>query len=357
MSAAIFPFALGFEPETVHAPPARTEPGFDGMLAIAVSDFLSLGTEPLQAKPVKRGKKGGDASPGNGVGNGVTANTAQGFADDFGAAAALPAAGQSAAPGGDRPHQRSGDGTQVLLDAALGFHAAEPARESPADDEPSGDDESLPELALDDEPRDSFELSDGDALAVQLDRMGIDVEVRGLAVPHEPVRFSDAPSTGEPAAMDTGGPGPEIVDSAAAMDLRALEVRDGVTVRVNDAGQAWEIDVVRRDNTLDLAIRANAPVREIIAAEQDSIRAAVAREGYQLGSLDIADRPVETAQAVKAPEASQSLDNTSSQMTHENPNPQARREELPPWPAPRPGRSLRTADAEPTRQGRLDRDA
>ncbi len=353
MSPPIFPFALGFEAEPPPTPSARTEQGFDGLLAIAVSDFLSLGTEPPQAKPVKRGKKGDDATQGDG---GRTApNSAPGFIDDF-AAAPSPAAPCSPASGG-RGGSRPDDGSHVLLDAALGFHAAGPSREASAKEGPTEDDESLPELPLDDEPRDSFELSDNDALAVQLDRMGIDVEVRGLAVPHEPVRFSDAPSTSEPATMDIGAPAPEIVDSAAAMDLRALEVRDGVTVRVNDQGQAWEIDVVRRDNTLDLAIRADAPVREIISAEQDSIRAAVAREGYQLGSLDIADRPVETAQAVKAPEASQSLDNTSGHMSHENPNSQARREELPPWPAPRPSRSLNAAKDEPTRQGRLDRDA
>ncbi len=339
MSASVVSLAFGLEAEPAQAPPARTEAGFDGMLALAASEYLSLGTEPTALKPVKRGKKGESPAPGAREPAEVS-----GFA-------LVPSAGASGPPSLPAGAEEA---TRVLLDAALGFHQPEAPPESSAGDGADEEPESFPELSLDDEPRD---LSDGDALAVQLDRMGIDVEVRGLAVPQEPHRFSDAPVSSATSPLDVDGPAPEIIDHAAAMDLRALEVRDGVTVRVNDAGQAWEIDVVRHDNTLDLAIRADAPVREIIAAEQQSIRAAVAREGYQLGSLDIAERSVETAQAVKATAASQSLDNTSSQMSHENPNPQARREELPPWPAPRPGRHLRATAAEPTRQGRLDRDA
>ncbi|MBM4365996.1 MAG: hypothetical protein FJ102_07250 [Deltaproteobacteria bacterium] len=338
MSAPIL--ALALEAEPAPAPAPRAEQGFDGLLAMAVSDFFSLGAEP-QLKPVKRGKKAETTGAGEGTG------------------AQLVGVDPSSGPRTASPPARGEGESGVFLDAALGFHSREvPAQPPAADDDPTeapgaGDDrggESQPHPRRDDEPR---EVTDHDALAAHLDRMGIDIEVRGLAVPREPFRFSDAPvaATGAPVELEA----PEIVDTAAAMDLRALEVRDGVTVRVNESGQAWEIDVVRHDNTLDLAVRADAQVREIIAAEQDSIRAAVAREGYQLGSLDIAERPVETAQAVKAAEASQSLDNTSSHMSHENSNPQARREELPPWPAPRPGR--RAATAEPTRHGRLDRDA
>ncbi|MBM4390362.1 MAG: hypothetical protein FJ090_04500 [Deltaproteobacteria bacterium] len=339
MSAPILAVAL--EPEPAQAPAARAEPGFDGLLAMAVSDFFSLGTEP-HAKPVRRGKKGEAAGAGEGT------------------SAQLVGVDPSSGPLIASPPGHGGGDTGVVVDAALGFYAREapdvplPEESDPAQSSGVGEDhgdQGQPYQRRDDEPR---EMGDHDALAAHLDHMGIDVEVSGLAVPREPFRFSDAPAAGLGAPVEMEAP--EIVDTAAAMDLRALEVRDGVTVRVNDSGRAWEIDVVRHDNTLDLAVRADAQVREIIAAEQDSIRAAVAREGYQLGSLDIAERrSVETAQAVKATEASQSLDNTSSHMSHQDSNPQARREELPPWPAPRFGR--RAATAEPTRQGRLDRDA
>ncbi len=336
------------------APPrgdgARPRPaqGFGGLLDGAVAENAApRANRTREKKPAAEAK--GTEQP--------DAHAANGGA--FAALAALAVTG-APAPGPTRLAEGSAatPTAPAPVTVATGGVAAEAAGEA-EDDAESPPDAELPfgdaELASTAEAG-----SDAPDLAAHLDTLGVKLEVVGLSTaPAPPGGPAAGPLAAATAAVDTlplpvetdAAPG----DVAAAMDHRALSARDGITVRVSDGPNPWEIDVARDDTTLNVAVRADQAVRSIVATEEASIRAAAARDGYHLGRIELTERVGSAVLAVNATAESANTSQTGSNLSHEQSSADARREELPTWPLPRRVRAVTTTAAAP-RAGRLDRD-
>lgn len=337
-------------------PEPRPALGFGGLLDVAVADNAAPRPGRARERKPSEAPRGDVPEPANSGGpTGALLAALAGFS-------AVPtpgSAGASPAPVGATPGAPSTAAAPELPPTGAAVAASTP--EAPADDGSAGSpgDSAPPPESPSDAALGSADSAD---LATHLDALGVRVEVVGLAPAHPPSSpgLSGLP---HPTLVDATPAAPEADaapgDVAAALDTRALSARDGITVRVADAQGAWEIDVARHDQALDLAVRASAAVRAVVASEESSIRAAAARDGYHVGRIELAERPQPAVPTVRAAAESGASTQTGSNMSHDQAHPQARREELPSWPAPRRahGQVAHAHAVAGPRAGRLDRDA
>lgn len=185
----------------------------------------------------------------------------------------------------------------------------------------------------------------------------------------EPVGFGWEPSTPEPLATHiTGRPG-LAVDAhelradraeglAAAQDARAT-LGERVTLRMADQLGQWEVDVVRRDDLLDLVLRGDADLQRIVTEATPELRERLSQDGFTLHRLDFVapnDPRGESARAIEATTGKEAAGFGDSRQGRPD---DSRREEAPPWPFERARAGSRPAAAarntNVVSEGRLDR--
>lgn len=142
-------------------------------------------------------------------------------------------------------------------------------------------------------------------------------------------------------------------DRAAAasmlMDAQA-GVADGITVHLDDVLGRWEVDVLRRGNELGLVLRGDANLHDAVRQAAGELRERLRGEGVTLNQLHF--EALERNDASAPVRATAEASNASfGQGGHER---EGRREEAPPWPAPRTSRAARAPEAVATRRRGLD---
>lgn len=122
-----------------------------------------------------------------------------------------------------------------------------------------------------------------------------------------------------PTAVQIGADAPS--EAAARAEAATLQqdahatVGNAITVRLNDAIGHWEVDVIRRDHLLDLVVRGDGSLHDAVRDSAPELRERLAQDGVTLNRVAYSDP------------------HRSGNMRQEGTsNPDARREEAPPWP-------------------------
>ena len=135
----------------------------------------------------------------------------------------------------------------------------------------------------------------------------------------------------------------------------------GITLRLDDALGHWEVDLIRRDQLIDLVVRGDAGLQKDVLASTPELRERLSHEGLLLNRVAFSDARSELKTEAKAGSGAGS-DSAAQHQASRDSNPQ--RKEEPSWVPPRmqaprrpgapPTASLPTASA-PTPRGSLNR--
>ncbi len=163
-----------------------------------------------------------------------------------------------------------------------------------------------------------------------------------------------SPTADTPIATDVPSSAATLAEAASLRMDAAATPTQGVTIRLDDALGAWEVDIVRNDDLLNLVVRGDAGLHQAVQAATPELRDRLAHDGYTLHHLELApsDQNFDPTRVVAPGRATSS--GLGGSMNQDSPARQeARREEAPPWAPPR--RIATPTPERARRPGGLDR--
>ncbi len=143
------------------------------------------------------------------------------------------------------------------------------------------------------------------------------------------------------------------IEALGEVQDAGARVGNRLTLRLDDALGHWEVDMVRHDELLQLVLRGDAELHQMVGEATPELRDRLAAEGLTLQRIDFAAPNTARGESSRAVESLREGEGANfGDTTHQHASHDGRREEAPAWP---PAKARRAAIAGRVRDGLLNR--